>query len=104
LNPATNAGQSAQDVADTITHEQTHVNQMKDRGHSAVGELLSTMFGEKLPYNQRPDEMEAFQSETARRAKMGRMQTAIPQFSKPEFYVPQDYNLPPEKGIKVGRR
>ena len=101
LNPSQLQGQSPQDIADTLIHEQTHVDQMKRSGVGPTMELLHQMFGSqgKLPYGQRPDEMEAFQNEKNRRYKMGRIQTAVPSFSNPgEFMIPQgDINLPRER-------
>lgn len=98
LNPAQLEGFSPEDVADTITHEQTHIGQM---GPSTLSNFIG-MFGNRGPYHQRPDEIEAFQSEQARRARMGRFQTGIPEFSTGKIIAPQDINLPPEKGIPVG--
>lgn len=99
LNPAQLAGSSPQDVADTLIHEQTHVNQM---GPSALVNFLKTLQGSD-PYHRRPDEMEAFTAEINRRNRMGRSQTAAPSFMTGEYYVPKgDIHLRPEKGIKVG--
>ena len=101
LNPNQLEGFSPQDVADTITHEQTHANQM---GPSTLMNFIS-MFGDRDPYHQRPNEIEAFQAEQARRSRMNRFQTGIPEFSTGNIIAPQDIMLPPEKGIiKVGPR
>lgn len=98
LNPNQMQGLSPQDVADTILHEQEHVNQMNQRGYGAGRELLNQMFGggPTLPYGQRPDEMAAFQAEKNRRYAMGRPQTPIPSFTNPGQYIipPSDINLP----------
>jgi|SRR4030095_6520815 len=96
MNPNQLQGLSPEDVADTITHEQTHVNQMNQRDLPAILEFFN-LYRDRGPYHQRPDEMEAFQAEQARRARMGRFQTAIPKFdtSTPEYYTPQDIQLPP---------
>lgn len=103
LNPRTMQGQSPQEVADTLLHEQTHVEQMKRRGHGPVREFMHEAFGgSREPYHRRPDEIEAFQAERQRRARMNRMQTATPSFTTGEMYVPQDIHLRKEKGIKVG--
>ena len=99
LNPAQLAGSSPQDVADTLIHEQTHVNQM---GPSSLVNFLKTFEGSD-PYHRRPDEMEAFTAEINRRNRMGRSQTAAPSFMTGEYYVPRgDIHLPPEKGVKIG--
>ena len=90
LNPTQLQGYSPQDVADTITHEQTHIGQM---GPSALMNFLRT-FGDRDPYHQRPDEIEAFQSEIARRSRMGRSQSAYPQFSTGEMTARGDIHLP----------
>lgn len=98
LNPTMMQGQSRQDVADTIVHEQQHVNQMKERGYSPSRELLNEFMDLGTPYYQRPDELAAYQAEKDRRAKMNRMQTAIPSFDTGEFYAPKgDIYLRPEK-------
>jgi hypothetical protein len=97
LNPEQMAGQNPQDVADTIIHEQTHVNQMKSRGSNPIMELLRESYGAGQPYQQRPDEMEAFQTEKDRRAKMGRIQTAVPSFTSGNYYSPNDVYLPSSK-------
>jgi len=95
LNPSTLQGQSPQDVADTITHEQQHVSQMGNRGYGPTRELLYQMFGsDNLPYHQRPDEIEAFQAERLRRSRMGRPQTVTPSFSTGQFRTSQDVDLP----------
>jgi hypothetical protein len=98
LNPAQLQGFTPQDIADTITHEQEHVNQMRARGGNPLTELYRESTTGRTPYGQRPDEMAAFQAEQERRARMGRQQTARPSFSNPEQdYVPMDRNLPFEK-------
>lgn len=103
LNPRTMEGQTPQDVADTLTHEQSHVSQMKERGYGPIREFFHEMLGDtKIPYHQRPDEIEAFNSEIARRANMGRMQTATPSFTTGEMITPQDIQLRKEKKIKTG--
>ena len=98
LNPNQLQGQSPQDIADTLTHEQEHVNQMQQRGYGPTMEFLHQMFGSqgRLPYGQRPDEMGAFQAEKNRRYRMGRPQTGIASFQNPgQFTVPQEnINLP----------
>jgi len=105
LNPATMTGFNPQEVADTITHEQTHVNQMKERGYGPTREFFQYMFGGSgEPYGRRPDEIEAFQAEERRRARMGRMPGVMPSFDNAgEYYIPMgDIMLPQEKGVKVG--
>lgn len=98
LNPETLQGFGAEDIADTLIHEQTHVDQMKRRDSSSVGELLRLMFGRSEGhYGERPDEMEAFQAEKLRRYRMGRPQTPVPSFSNPgQFRIPADIHLPAE--------
>jgi len=104
VNPAMMQGQSSQDVADTLTHEQTHVNQMNQRGGNTLMEILN-MFRGRDPYHQRPDEIEAYQSEVARRNRMGRTQTGIPEFTTGRPIAPQNIQLFPERkpsGINTG--
>jgi hypothetical protein len=96
LNPASMAGMSPEEVADTLAHEQTHVRQAQGRGQGTFMSALRLMMGSQGAYGQRPDEMEAWQVEQQRRARMGRMQTARPSFTG-GYYVPADVNLPREK-------
>jgi hypothetical protein len=101
LNPNQLQGMNSQDIADTILHEQQHVKQMRERGGNALTELYKEARGSKEPYNQRPDEMAAFQFEKDRRARMGRMQTATPAFDPKDgfggYIMPQDVYLPSKK-------
>ncbi len=99
LNSKTNQGQTPQDIADTLIHEQEHVNQQKTSGYGPTIELLRRFVKPDLPYYQRPDEMAAFQAEKERRFRMNRPQAALPSFSG-SWYVPQDIDLPsPQKRI-----
>jgi hypothetical protein len=71
-----------QEIADTLLHELTHVRQAKPRG--AMGQIYKMIkdgIVERLPYGQRPDEMEAFQAEADRRTRMGR----APLYGTPHF-------------------
>lgn len=104
LNPANMQGFQPEEIADTVLHEQTHVNQMKERGYGPSMELLHTIFGDGgEPYGRRPDEMEAFQVEQRRQARMGRMPGVRPSFMTGEMIAPQgDIYLPQEKGVKIG--
>jgi hypothetical protein len=100
LNPKQLQGYSPEDIADVLTHEQTHIKQMNQRGTNPITEVLSnSIFGRGLnpnePYHRRPDEMEAFQAERDRRLKQGRGQTAIPSFATGEYYTPRDIRLRP---------
>lgn len=93
INPAKLQGLNTQDIADTLIHEQTHVDQAKRRGNGTFGELMRQMMGNdgNEQYGRRPDEMEAFQNEKNRRYRMGRPQTAIASFQNPtESYIPQE--------------
>lgn len=97
VNPNQLQGQSPQEVADMLTHEQTHIQQNKDSPYGPTMQLLRSMLmPQNLPYGQRPDEMEAFQNEKNRAYSMGRTPTAWPSFTNPgEYNVPQgDINLP----------
>jgi len=96
LNPRMSEGQTPQEVADTLVHEQEHIKQQKTSGVSPTMDLLKRMLiPQRTPYAHRPEEMSAFQVEKERRSRMGRSQTAIPSFTNPgQFYVPQDINLP----------
>jgi hypothetical protein len=93
LNPQSMQGLSPQDVADTITHEQTHVGQIV----SPTRELLNKFLPPSEPYYRRPEELAAFQAEKERRARMGRPQTAAPRFDTGSDYIPQDISLPSPK-------
>lgn len=97
LNPNQLQGQSPQDVADTLTHEQTHIQQNQQSPYGPTMQFLRAMLmPQNTPYGQRPDEMEAFQNEKNRRYAMDRPQTGIASFQNPtESYVPQgNINLP----------
>lgn len=100
LNPE-QKGQSPQDWADTLTHEQEHVNQKKQAGVGPTMQLINQMLGrtsgQGLHYGQKPDEMGAFQAEKERRSRMNRWQSPVPSFTRPgQYYTPQDMNLPIE--------
>jgi hypothetical protein len=103
LNPAQLQGYSPEDVADTLTHEQKHVEQMNQRNMNPIMEVLSnSIFGRGInsaePYHRRPDEMQAFSAEVNRRKQQGRTQSAIPSFETGEYYSPRDIRLrPPEQ-------
>ena len=98
LNPTQLQGQSVQDIADTITHEQTHIKQSKDSGRSPVGELMRQIYSSSgTPYHQREDEMAAFQAEKDRRNRMGRTQSATPLFDTGKFHASTDVYLRNEK-------
>ncbi len=105
LNPGTMTGFNPEEVADTLTHEQTHVNQMADRGYGPTREFLNTIlgFGGEESYGRRPDEVEAFQSEQQRQARMGRSPGVKPGFITGEMMVPRgDIHLPSPKGVRTG--
>lgn len=90
-----------QNIADTILHENQHVNQMKQRSGplGPTGEFLGQVFRNVTPYGQRPDELEAFQVEKDRQSRMKRQ----PDIGLPSFSNPGQYNykgnvyLPKEK-------
>lgn len=98
LNPTMMQGQSPQDVADILTHEQKHVGQMQERGLGPTREFLNMLLGGLTaePYHRRPDEIEAYNAETQRRMKMGRGVGVKPSFMTGEFISPMDKYLPPE--------
>jgi hypothetical protein len=99
LNPDQLKGKDPQYIADTLIHEQTHVDQMKRRNKSSFGELMRLMMGGPAEaYGQRPDEMEAFQAEKDYRAKQGRPLGTVPSFENPgEYRNPGDISLPADK-------
>lgn len=90
LNAPALAG-NPQDVADTLIHEQTHVDQMNSR---PLWRNLLNLITPQDPYQQRSDELAAYQAERNRRKKMGRPETPIPSFETGEYFTPQDINLP----------
>lgn len=103
MNPNMMQGQSPEDVADTLTHEQTHVNQMNQRNSNPFMELFHTLTQPKDPYHQRPDEMEAYGAEVARRNRQGRTQTGIPEFTTGKPIAPQNIHLSsPARKIDTG--
>ena len=66
-----------QDRLDTLVHEQAHAQQSHDRG--PLRNWLR-MFENRLPYNQRSDELAAYQAENAGRAQQGLEANPIPAF------------------------
>jgi hypothetical protein len=112
LNPAQLAGHSSEDVADTLTHEQEHVNQIKSRGGNPLTEafrnsIIGRAFNQGYePYHRSPDEMQAFRAEDKRRRNMNRGgTTAIPSFETGEYYAPRDIRLrPPEQQQSIAER
>jgi hypothetical protein len=102
LNPEVMASMSPEDVADTILHEQTHVQQARDKGQTALGAVLSMMLPQAA-YHLRPHEQDAWQAEIERRRRMGRPQTARPSFVTGNYYAPADITLP-ASGVKRGQR
>lgn len=95
-DPAALEGQTPQDVADTLLHEYTHVKQMKPRG--VIGQILEMVTQPNLPYGQRPDEIEAWQAERARRARMGRTKfDGAPEFSTSNQSTRGNIALYPER-------
>jgi len=100
LNARGNEGQSPQDIADTLTHEQTHINQKA--GSSPFMNFINSVFrGPQEAYHQRPEEMAAYQAEKDRRARMGREQSYVPDFTSGAFFAPRDVILRNEKPKSV---
>lgn len=100
LNPKQLQGMTPEDIADTVTHENTHAQQMQRTGGGALMQFFREMMTGSTPYGQRPDEIEAFQAEEKRRNMMGRTQTAYPSFFNPgQYVVPLDQNLPADKPV-----
>lgn len=97
LNPEQLKGQSVQDIADTLAHEQEHIKQTRKAGTNPVTEFLRQVYsGIGTPYHKREDELAAFQVEKDRRNRMGRGgMTATPSFLTGEFKVGRDIKLPP---------
>lgn len=104
-----------EDWADTIIHEQTHLDQQKRRGLGTAGEVVGRAFGVGapemgigLPYGQRPDEMEAFGAGAhhARERGADDYQTYLkPSFTHPgQFYSPHDINLPTPRTDALTKR
>lgn len=95
MNPRTNIGQSPEDIADTLTHEQEHIKQNQGGYGPTMNFLRSLLSSPREPYGQRPDEMGAFAAEKERRYRMGRPQSPSPSFTNPgEWNIPRDINLP----------
>lgn len=90
LNP-NYSSMAPQEIADTLTHEQTHVNQLG--GNPVTNFLRGAYESIATPYHKRPEEREAYQAEVNRALATGRTPTAIPSFLTGEFYVPQDIRL-----------
>lgn len=99
LNPTAIASSTLDDIADTIIHEQQHVNQIHQRG-GTLAEIWRRITNPDgtLPYGQRPDELGAFQGAEDAAYAAGRQPSARPSFDQPGVYFqPQDVNLTPDK-------
>lgn len=94
VNPAHMGSMSPEQVADTLAHEGTHLSQMQREGNTGFTALIRSMFsGPRGPHHQRPEEMEAYQVEAQRRARMGR--PAEPRMNMSgQVVTPKDVNLP----------
>jgi hypothetical protein len=86
------------DAADAIAHELTHVRQVRNHsfGQKTLGgvfEGLKNTFGFGLPYGQRPDELEAFQTESNRQLAEHRSPNPRPGFNTDEWQTLGDIHL-----------
>lgn len=91
LNAPALEGQSPQDVADTVLHENVHAGQYRERG--TLQALLNTLLPQE-PYHRRSDEMAAYAMERKRRQRMGRQEVPVPSFLTGEYITPEDILLP----------
>lgn len=71
---------SPQDIASTITHELEHSRQARGRG--VLGQLAA-LISDNLPYEQRGDELAAYQVENADRLRRGLSPNPVPDFYAP---------------------
>lgn len=98
-NPEALRGASPADIADTLTHELTHVRQ--SRAMSPFQKVIAILqgakqgFGGGMPYGQRPDELEAYQAEANRAVSQGRTPAPQPSFTTPGFRNLGDVRLYP---------
>jgi hypothetical protein len=90
LNPRTSLGQTPQEIADILAHEQTHVNQQS--GLSPTQVALNSIFRRPEAYHQRPAEIEAYQAEKQRRQSQGR--TGMSPSMDGTWHQTGDVNLP----------
>lgn len=88
---------SPEEIASTILHEQEHVRQMKQRGTGFLSELYHEAFGDREPYNRRPDEMAAYEVEKQRALKKGYQQPVTPSFTTGQMRMPMDVYLKKER-------
>lgn len=95
MNMPQMVGQSPNEIADVIAHENTHVNQISQHKGGLLGEFWNRFNEIQTPYAQRPDEMEAYQVEKKRKMKRGE-QAVSPSFSQPGKWniSRKDVNLP----------
>ena len=89
-SPRAMENQSQAEVEDTLAHELTHVRQGKEAygAKSLLGRLgvaAKSLMEPTLPYGQRPDELEAFQTESDRQLAQGRAPGVRPTFLTPGF-------------------
>ena len=94
LNTPKLAGYNPQEIADILTHENVHVNQMK--GKNPIFEMYDRLTkSSQIPYGQRPEEMEAYAAENKRTRSRGAI-SMKPSFLNPGQWVTNrgDVNLP----------
>lgn len=77
-NPAAIQGKGQEEVNDLLAHELTHVRQRNRSG--PINYFLETLVDGRLPYYQRPVELEAFQTEKDRALQQRRTPPTTPSF------------------------
>ena len=90
MNTEMLSGKNPQDVADVLEHENTHVEQHRNRG--ILGQLNDTYSNLKTPYFENPNEIEAFQASAHRQNTMGRPVQTVPAVGN-RWITPRDVNL-----------
>lgn len=101
-------GYTPQDIATTLAHEQSHVQQMRDRALNPMDETVHQLGNIFYPYQQNPDEVAAYSNDVARARALHMGDPPIPDFVTGEMRPPLDTapsNIrrpKPQVGINTG--
>lgn len=100
MNDSLLQGYNPQDIADILTHENTHIEQNKREG--LLGGMYRNAQDINTPYFQRPNEVEAYRATSMRQERMGNQVDPVPSVLG-GFYKPHDINLdhPPMQYAKL---
>ena len=83
-------GYTPNDVATMLAHEQSHVQQVRDRGLNPLDESIYQAGNVFFPYHRNPDEVQAYSNDVARARSLGLSDPPIPDFVTGEMRAPLD--------------